>query len=157
MGYATYRYLNDRPNVYMLGVLLNVFWIAAWIRRLLVATTRPVSIEDNVIFVIDTSKLPCPSDVRADDLGSWRCNGKQLCYCTLSPTGQVEEIQTRKPSNSKSTYGLIRRYYTHGTVAGHIGTKEACSLIFTKNGKLCNTDYSTNFFRFQIPVSRFQF
>lgn len=82
-----------------------------------VATTRPVSIEDNVIFVIDTSKLPCPSDVRADDLGSWRCNGKQLCYCTLSPTGHVEEIQTRKPSNSKSTYGLIRRYYTHGTAS----------------------------------------
>lgn len=83
-----------------------------------VATTRPVSIQDNVIFVIDKSKLNSPNDIRADDLGSWSCNGKQLCYCTLSPNGHVEEIQSRKPStNRKSTYGLIRRYYAHGTAS----------------------------------------
>lgn len=72
-----------------------------------VATTRPVSVQDNVISVVDTSKLSSPIDVRADDLGSWSC--------TLSSTGHVEEILSRKPPNKNSAYCLIRRYYTHGT------------------------------------------
>ena len=80
-----------------------------------VATTRPVSVQDNVIFVVDTSKLSSPIDVYADDLGSWSCNGKQMCYCMLSSTGHVEEILSRKPPNKNSAYCLIRRYYAHGT------------------------------------------
>ena len=80
-----------------------------------VATVRPVSVQENLTFVVDTGKLDSPEDIRADDLGTWLCNGKHLCYCTLSPTGRVDEILTRKPSKSPATYGLVRRYYTHGT------------------------------------------
>jgi len=82
-----------------------------------VATVQPVSVQDNLIFVVDTSKLESPNDIRADDLGSWHCNGKQLCYCIINSTGRVDEIIHRKPSKSVTAYGLIRRYYTHGTAS----------------------------------------
>ena len=41
----------------------------------LLCSSRPVSVENNVSFVVDLSKLKDPNDVRADDLGAWKCTG----------------------------------------------------------------------------------
>ena len=41
-----------------------------------IATCQPVGVQDNLVFVIDLSQLEKPEDIRADDLGSWTCNGK---------------------------------------------------------------------------------
>lgn len=38
-----------------------------------IATSQPVCIEDNLVFVVDLSKLDNPDDIRCDDLGSWTC------------------------------------------------------------------------------------
>ena len=44
----------------------------------LICSSNPVSVENSVAFVIDVSKLKDPNDVRADDLGAWRCSGSQV-------------------------------------------------------------------------------
>ena len=42
-----------------------------------IATSQPVSVQDNLVFIVDISKLDKPEDIRADDLGFWTCNGKR--------------------------------------------------------------------------------
>ena len=44
---------------------------------------HPVSVQDNMVFVIDLSHLDKPQDIHADDLGSWTCNGKRCSNCDL--------------------------------------------------------------------------
>ena len=36
-----------------------------------IATKQPVSVQENLVFIVDLSHLEKPEDVRADDLGSW--------------------------------------------------------------------------------------
>ena len=48
-----------------------------------ITTTRPVSIQDNVVLIVDLSKLDKPEDIRADDVGSWHCNGKRFVKCAI--------------------------------------------------------------------------
>ena len=49
----------------------------------LLSTTHPVSVEHNVLFVIDLNSLSNPNDVRADDLGSWKCTGSRCFTFTV--------------------------------------------------------------------------
>ena len=44
-----------------------------------IATCQPVGVQDNLVFVIDLSQLEEAEDIRADDLGSWTCNGNDVC------------------------------------------------------------------------------
>jgi len=44
----------------------------------LICSTHPVLVENNVSFVVDLSKLKNPSDIRADDLGTWKCTGSRV-------------------------------------------------------------------------------
>ena len=44
----------------------------------LICSSNPVSVENCVAFVIDVSKLKDPNDVRADDLGAWKCSGSRV-------------------------------------------------------------------------------
>ena len=37
-----------------------------------IATSRPVCVQNNFVFVVDISKLDKPEDVRVDDMGSWQ-------------------------------------------------------------------------------------
>lgn len=43
-----------------------------------IATSQPVGVQDNMVFIVDLSKLAKDEDIRADDLGSWLCNGSAL-------------------------------------------------------------------------------
>jgi len=44
----------------------------------LICSTHPVLVENNVSFVVDLSKLKNPNDIRADDLGTWKCTGSYI-------------------------------------------------------------------------------
>ena len=79
-----------------------------------ISTSRPTFVEDNFIFVVDLSKLDDPKDVRADDLGSWICNGKRSVQCAIED-GRAFEIVPTSNTNVGITYRLIRRYYKHAT------------------------------------------
>ena len=70
----------------------------------LLSTTHPVSVE-HVSFVID---LDSPNDVRADDLGSWKCTGSRrltfmlkfgptICHIVSSVSGLGRrQVQIRR-------------------------------------------------------------
>lgn len=47
-----------------------------------IATSRPVCVQNNFVFIVDISKLDKPEDIRVDDMGSWACNGKRCLYCS---------------------------------------------------------------------------
>lgn len=80
-----------------------------------IATQQPVSVEENLVFIMDLSKLNKPEDIRADDLGSWICNGKRCSWCVLDEDGDVLEILTKCGSRHPNYHRLVKRYYKHAT------------------------------------------
>lgn len=80
-----------------------------------VSTSQPVCVQDNVTLIVDLSKLHTKEDIRADDLGSWHCNGKRFIKCEVDDEGNVIEIVTQARRRAGSLYTLIRRYYEHTT------------------------------------------
>lgn len=79
-----------------------------------IVTSQPVSVEDNFVFVVDLSKLEKPEDIRADDLGSWTCNGKRSLHCIFEGNVLTEIVAPSKLRTGK-TYCLVKRYYKHAT------------------------------------------
>lgn len=77
-----------------------------------IATSQPVGVKDNMAFIVDLSKLESEDDIRADDLGSWICNGKRRQQCSLDNFGRVIDIV--KP-RKQLAYTLVKRYYRHAT------------------------------------------
>ena len=81
----------------------------------LLSTTHPVSVEHNVSFVIDLNSLSNPNDVRADDIGSWKCTGSR-CLTFLVKIGPTTCHIVNNVSGSGGKQVQIRRqYHVHGT------------------------------------------
>ena len=66
------------------------------------------------MFVVDLSQLDKPEDIRADDLGSWVCNGKRCNVCEVED-GHMMEVFSGPSIKRENTYCLVRRYYKHAT------------------------------------------
>jgi len=67
------------------------------------------------VFVVDLTRLDKPEDIRADDIGSWTCNGKCCSWCVVDEDGKVTDVFVRNKHKSNSTYCLVKRYYKHAT------------------------------------------
>lgn len=80
-----------------------------------IATSRPVAIQDNVTFIVDLTKLQSKQDIRADDLGSWHCNGKRLIQCKVDKFGKVVELVDKPSKRTGTLHTIVRRYYEHAT------------------------------------------
>ena len=117
------EYLHGNVNVPIFDKTSDGFSARAIIELLLdktlppskIATAQPVCVEDNMVFIVDVTKLAKPEDIRTDDLGSWNCNGKRCSWCVLDDDGSVLEIFTKRKSRSPNTYCLVKRYYKHAT------------------------------------------
>ena len=79
-----------------------------------IVTGHPVSVQENLVFVVDLSQLDKPEDIRADDLSSWVCNGKRCNVCEVED-GHVMEVFSGPSIKRENTYCLVRRYYKHAT------------------------------------------
>ena len=79
-----------------------------------IATSHPVSVQENLVIVVGVSQLHKPEDIRADDLGSWVCNGKRSNICEVED-GHVTEVFSGPSTKRENTYCLVRRYYKHVT------------------------------------------
>ena len=79
----------------------------------LLCSTHPVSVQNNVSFVVDLSKLKDPNDVRADDLGTWKCTGSRLLQFSV----KMSDTDCRIVSDiSSATVVHVRRqYHVHAT------------------------------------------
>ena len=88
-------------------------------------------VQDNRVFIVDISKLEKPEDIRADDLGSWECNGKRCLYCSVDNEGYVVSVSKSKtPEDAYTMYTLVRRYYKHATATDY---KKTIAEIYGKS------------------------
>ena len=76
---------------------------------------QPLGVTKNATFIVDIDDVLF-SDLKADDLGTWKNNGTKSTYFSMSANGDVE-IASGKPGHGtkSSYYVLTRRYFTHGT------------------------------------------
>ena len=73
-----------------------------------IATNQPVSVQDNLVFIVDISKLDKLEDIRADDLGSWTCNGKRRLQCTVNNHGHVIDVFSQHKPRKRHLYALVK-------------------------------------------------
>jgi len=78
----------------------------------LICSTHPVLVEHNTSFVIDMTKLKDRNDVRADDLGTWRCTGSRIL--TISVKCNKNGCYISKSSGS-AVVNIRRQYHVHAT------------------------------------------
>lgn len=95
-----------------------------------VCTQKPVGVKDAAVFLVDTSKLRHPDDLKADDVGSWVHKDIPSRYYSLerSPSGVVYGVK-RCGKATKDAIKLTRIYYHHQ------GTSEFRKTIFYAHGK----------------------
>lgn len=75
----------------------------------------PISIQKNVAFVVDTSRLEHPSDVLADDMGVWKHNGVDTGCFEVSLSSSEIQVEKKAASASGPFYTVKRVYRVHGT------------------------------------------
>ena len=67
----------------------------------------------NATFIVNIDLMF--SDLKADDIGTWKNNRTKSTYFSMSVNGSVA-VASGKPSHgAESYYVLTRRYFTHGT------------------------------------------
>ena len=72
-----------------------------------------MGVTKNATFVIDADDVAF-SDLKADDLGTWKATGTKSTYYSVRPNGAIL-ISSGKGKGSTSNYVMTRRYYVHGT------------------------------------------
>lgn len=80
----------------------------------LLCSTHPVSVQNNVSFVVDLSKLNDPNDVRSDDLGTWKCTGSRLLRFTVKIDDNECCIVSEMSANAMVVH-VRRQYHVHAT------------------------------------------
>ena len=73
-----------------------------------IATSQPVSVQDNLIFIVDISKLDRPEDIRSDDLASWTCNGKRRLQYSVDNCGHVIDVFGQHKPRNQHLYTLVK-------------------------------------------------
>lgn len=80
-----------------------------------ICNTVPISIQKNVAFVVDTSRLEDPSDILADDMGVWKHNGVDTGCFEVSISSSEIQVEKKGASASGPLYTVKRVYRVHGT------------------------------------------
>ena len=82
-----------------------------------IATTQPVGVESNALFIVDLKCLKHTKDIMCDDLGAWKNNGCHNTWVTVDSDGLTETRGKFKPctSNDQDTvpYKVCKRYYVN--------------------------------------------
>jgi hypothetical protein len=81
----------------------------------LVCTSHPTNINKNCTFVVDTSKLRSPDDIKCDDCGAWRQTKTATQYLEVNfdEDGSVVSVTTAlyDPNFLNQYYTLLCRHY----------------------------------------------
>ena len=81
-----------------------------------VSQQQPLRIQESKVFLVDTSELGVPEDIKADDLGSWKNDGQHSRWAKVKQVNgsvRLVEFCSGKPRNDPSSYCLHRHYYVH--------------------------------------------
>lgn len=63
--------------------------------------------------MVDTSCLENAEDIRADDKGKFRHNGRKLDIFAVNDEGEVEQLEEKPKSLQPDHYKLYRSYWSH--------------------------------------------
>ena len=81
--------------------------------------SQPVNISHNVTFLVQTSHLKHPDDIKCDDMGSWKHNGSpKHFYCVTKSTKgitNIEPLKTKPSDPAEDIYELKRVYYQNSS------------------------------------------
>jgi len=80
----------------------------------LLCSSQPVCVENNVSFVVDLSKLKDPNDVRADDLGAWKCTGSCTLQFFVKCSNSACHVIT-KLSPGATNVSIQHQHFVHAT------------------------------------------
>ena len=72
---------------------------------------QPLGVNRNCMFIVDLDSVSCV-DLKADNTGSWKCNGTRPLYFRLNRKNRPEFLKTT-PLQVAGDYHIIRRYSVH--------------------------------------------
>ena len=72
---------------------------------------QPLGVDRNCTFIIDLNSISS-DDLRADDMGSWKCNSTRRSYFKLNRKNGPDFLKAA-PQQLVGTYHVIRRYFVH--------------------------------------------
>ena len=79
-----------------------------------ICSMQPVDVENNVVFVLDLSKLASFKDIYCDDMGSWKHNGVYHAWIDVDESEFVSVLGKERPdSHSASVYSITKKYYVN--------------------------------------------
>ena len=79
------------------------------IDRSQIATKGPTSVEDNTVFVVDTSKLTDKDDLKSDDLGAWDNTGSKSVFYRLDEDGKLTKVNKQETTDKEAGIFVIKR------------------------------------------------
>ena len=82
------------------------------IDRSRIATRGPTSVENDAVFVVDTSKIPEKDDMKCDDLGAWDCKGSKKLFYSMDGDGKLAKLAKEKlPDDQVGVFVIQRQWY----------------------------------------------
>ena len=78
-----------------------------------VCQCQPVSVEQNLLFVVDLHHLNKPNDLLCDDMGVWINNGNYTAWVRVDEEGEVDTLgKSLSAKPSEGMYTVRRKYYS---------------------------------------------
>ena len=81
--------------------------------RNVVATTQPVGVESNAVFIVDLKYLKLTKDITCDELGAWKNNGYHFTCVIVNTHGIAGKVKPEVASDSGVPYRVCKRYYVN--------------------------------------------
>ena len=68
----------------------------------MVCQKQPVGVQTNCCFLVNIKKLKDPADIRADDLGTWKHNGRRTSYVKVLRDNDGKIVEVTKLLNRQN-------------------------------------------------------
>lgn len=80
----------------------------------LICSKHPIQIDTNCTFIVDSTKLLDPDDVKCDDCGAWKQTktATATLHIDFFENGRVSSVQVQPSVTKRRCYTLISRHYT---------------------------------------------
>ena len=87
------------------------------IDRSRIATRGPTSVENNTVFIVDTSKISEKDDLKCDDSGAWECKGSKKSYYYKDEDGKLGKLAKDKlPDEQVGVFVIQRQWYRNSSM-----------------------------------------
>lgn len=88
--------------------------IKGCIDRSRIATRGPTNVENNTVFVVDTSKLSDRDDLKCDDIGAWDYTGSKSIFYRMDGDGKLTKVNKKGlPEKEVGLFVMKRRSYVN--------------------------------------------